>query len=263
MTLIITLAFIVGLTVGSFLNVVIRRGSKKQSIRGRSHCESCRETLGFWDLIPVLSYFLRKGRCRYCGAAFSRQYPLVESSTAILFSAAAYLFTPTLNSPASWLVLLGIWVGISASAAIFVSDFLYTIIPNGSVIILFILGIILLLKKNLGGNPGWYYDLAGAAIFALFFLALWFFSKGRWMGFGDVKLTPALALIVGFPASLSGFLFSFWLGGIFGIILLVIGRKKLKNQMPFGPFLILGFALAYFYSPTFIYLSGLYSILPA
>ncbi|MBI2053421.1 MAG: prepilin peptidase [Candidatus Sungbacteria bacterium] len=101
------------------------------------------------------------------------------------------------------------------------------------------------------------YDLGAALAIALFFASLWFFSRGTWMGFGDAKLALATSLAVGFPASLVAFLFSFWLGGIVGILLIAIGRKDMQSRIPFGPFLIAGALAAGVLAPYFFAYTGL------
>ena len=89
-------------------------------------------------------------------------------------------------------------------------------------------------------------------VLALFLAALWFLSRGRAIGLGDAKLIFSSSLLLGFPNSIVAFLFSFWLGGFIGVSLLIAGRKKLKSRIPFGPFILIGSALAYFFGPIFL-----------
>jgi prepilin signal peptidase PulO-like enzyme (type II secretory pathway) len=253
--------FVLGLAVGSFLNVVILRGIEKQSFRGRSQCLSCKKTLSWYELIPVVSFLIQKGRCRTCGAVLSFQYPLVELGTGILYVTAAYYvlgreaskYMESL-SPSTVASLLLVLVAIAAALVIIVVDLRSQIIPNGAALTLFITGILFTVIRLFQTNSGTevvldlIWNIGAAGIIALFLAALWFFSRGTWMGFGDVKLIFATSLIVGFPASVAALLFAFWLGGAFGIVFLLAQRLNLHSRMPFGPFIIVGAVLAYFFT---------------
>lgn len=262
-----TIAFVLllGLVVGSFLNVLISRSARGEKLGGRSRCESCHALLNAEELIPIISFFIQKGRCRNCGVLLSWQYPLVEAGTGILYAAAAWYLLPVekiFSAPLSSdsFLAMGYWlltaIGISAAIVIFVSDFLYQFIPDGAVLILFVLGLVVAFSRD-----SILKDTLGALLVSLFFAALWFLSHGRMMGFGDAKLTLATSLILGYPGAISAFLFSFWLGGTAGIILLLLRIKNLQDHLPFGPFILVGSALAFFFSEKFIFQSGLYEFL--
>ena len=261
MTLVVvSAAFFLGLLVGSFLNVVIRRGFKGEPLTGRSHCESCRKTLSPQELIPIISFFIQKGRCRNCDAKISWQYPIVEASTGVLYAIAAWYFLQYFVSSNPWSLVLGhgslVALGLSAAIVIFTSDFLYEIIPDGAVIILFILGVVAGVLRGSLLQDG----IAALAI-ASVFAAFWFFSRGRLMGFGDAKLSLATSLLLGYPVSISALLFSFWLGGLAGAMLLVLRIKKPQDHLPFGPFILMGSAAAFFFSQKFLLYAGINSIL--
>lgn len=246
--------FFVGLIVGSFLNVCILRGEKRESVRGRSRCPSCKKTLSFVELIPVVSFLLQKGRCRTCGAVLSLQYPLVELGTAFLYAGVFFFARDTfVFSFPSLLFFFALFAGIAASIVICVTDIRFTIIPDGALFVLLISALIFLflVPRNITTT------VASAAIFSSFLFSLWFFSRGVWIGFGDVKLVFVTSLLVGYPASFSAFLFSFWLGGIIGVLFLLLGKKSLKSALPFGPFIILGTFIAYFFSDIFFHTTGL------
>ena len=272
------LIFLFGTVIGSFLNVAIRRGYRGESLFGRSHCESCRKVLSPAELIPVFSFLWQKGKCRSCGAALSIQYPLVEATTGILFAAAAYLLFPanffdiSIFDFTRFLIVL---VSISAAIVIFAVDLKEKIIPEWPLRVLLTVGILASVFRASAASSGgisfdaffWsilFSDWITAILIAFIFAALWFFSGGRWMGFGDVKLILGTSLIVGYPASIAAFLFSFWLGSIAGGILLLSRRASLRSQIPFGPFILLGALLAYFISPWFFETSrlidGIYEI---
>lgn len=259
------ISFLFGVSVGSFLNVVILRGEKGESLGGRSRCNGCGKNLTAYELIPVLSYLWQKGRCRGCGIALSLQYPLVEFGTGLVFFAAFWWFYPRLVLDlSSFVFITALFVGLGAAIVIFVSDLRFQIIPNGGFLTLLILGIISTLARNWSVGSGGLlfvrglsYDGISALILSLILAALWFFSGGSWMGFGDVKLILALALILGFPASMVLFVFSFWLGGLVAIILLLSGKGTLGSKIPFGPFLLAGSVLAYFFTSDFLILTGL------
>ena len=266
----LTIVFLFGLMVGSFLNVVIMRGARSERLAGRSHCDSCGKILAWYELIPIVSFLYQKGRCLHCGAVFSVQYPLVELGTGVGFTAAAWY---VLNY-AQWtstvffsIIIGGVFIAIAATIVIFVADMAYQIIPNGAVLVLTLLGFFMVALRNgfvclqngfcaSSSSIGALNDIAASAGFTLFLFALWFFSHGKAMGFGDVKLIGATSLVLGFPASLIAFLFSFWLGGIAGIILLLACRSTLTSKIPFGPFILLGSVLAFFLSDIALSVAG-------
>lgn len=255
------LVFLFGLSVGSFLNVVILRGRRGENFGGRSKCESCKITLSPLELIPVVSFLLQKGRCRHCGTALSWQYPLVELGTALLYASAWLLwqkdfFPPTLQIPLPALLFMSA-LGLGAAMVIFVSDIRYRIIPNGAVLTLIGIGAVIRIFDQSSLIVSALSALVFSAVIALF----WFFSKGRAMGLGDAKLILATSLILGSPLSIPAFLFAFWSGGAAGILLLVSGVKTLKDPIPFGPFILIGAALAQFFGQSFLAFSGLSSLL--
>ena len=247
-------AFAGGLVIGSFLNVVILRGAVGAGFGGRSRCDACGVTLCWRELIPVFSFLRQKARCRSCGTALSWQYPLVEGVTALAFLFLAWRFLPLASVPtyAGAFVFLLAFPAAAALIVLIVSDFKFQILPDGATATLAIFGVAAgFARGTLAADAG------AALVCGLFFTALWFFSRGRWMGFGDGKLIFATSLVIGFPASIAGFLFSFWLGGIVGVFLIVLGSKGLQSRIPFGPFIIIGAVLAYVVSSRFLALTGL------
>lgn len=265
MELVLITLFLLGLAIGSFLNVVIDRGLRGERMTGRSYCESCGKTLTVWELLPIFSFVIQKGRCRACGIVLSLQYPLVELATGLSFAIAAWtIYSRVGFAPSSVVILFFVAIAVAAGIVIFVTDLKSSLIPNVPVLLLGFLGLVFtLLRSTAGGqfilwNLG--YDIGGALGIALFFFLLWFLSRGRMMGFGDSTLVFTTSLLIGFPTSIVAFLFSFWVGAIFGIVLLLLGFKSLKDKIPFGPFILIGTILAFFFSHRFLVLTGLITI---
>ena len=245
MNIILSIAiFIFGLAVGSFLNCVIYRLEQKKSfLKGRSYCPSCKHVLAWHDLIPVISFFILRGKCRYCGKKISWQYPAVEIATALLF---LLIF----NFQFSIFNICFLFFVSCFLIIIFVYDLKHYIIPDSviypAIIITFLYNLIL--------NPSFLVQnsiLAGIGA-SLFFLLIYLISRGKWLGFGDVKLALFMGLFLGFPAIISALFFSFLIGAIIGIILILLKRKGLKSEVPFGPFLIIGTYIALFWGERII-----------
>ncbi len=230
--------FIFGLAVGSFLNVVIcRLRTKEKILLSRSRCPQCGVVLKWYELIPVFSFLIQKGKCCYCHKKISWQYPLVEISTGLLFLLIVNKFG--LGLPITYYLLLITCFLI----IIFVYDLKHYIIPDRIVfpaigIALVNLGVRLPLWESYSQIYSQIYNSFLSAILASgFFLSLVLISRGKWMGLGDVKLTFLMGLILGWPNILLALFLSFLSGAIIGIFLIVFGQKGLKSQIPFGPFL--------------------------
>jgi leader peptidase (prepilin peptidase)/N-methyltransferase len=243
--------FLLGLSVGSFLNVVICRLETKEPILiGRSHCPKCRAVLKWYDLIPVLSFLIQRGKCRYCGQKISLQYPLVELATGSLFLGVQFLIfrssTPDiLSNISSFYYLLMICFLI----IIFVYDLKHYIIPDKIVYPAISISFIYQLSNgfdklaiDLYPEPAEGYKLfisylLAAFLASAFFLGLILVSHGKWMGLGDVKLAFLMGLILGWPNILAALFLAFLFGAVIGVALIIFGKKGLKSQVPFGPFL--------------------------
>ena len=253
--------------------MVIMRSERGEALTGRSHCDTCKKTLTWRELIPLVSFAYQKGQCRNCNTALSMQYPLVEFATGIIFAVTAGVMLHEViltGNIFSLLALCVILASIAAMIVVVVTDINHHIILNGSVMFLAVLGVMTTLARNgfmciprsASCTSFSFYGVAmdaTAGIGAVIFLfALWFFSKGRAMGFGDVKLIGATSLLLGFPLSILALLFSFWLGGIWGIGLLLARVRSLKSQIAFGPFIIAGTVLAFLFGQSFLMSSGFY-----
>ena len=237
--------FLFGLIVGSFLNCVIYRlKTNKSFLKGRSYCPNCKHQLQWPDLIPVLSFFLLKGKCRYCQKKISWQYPLVEIATGLLFLAIFNFSAP--GGPASgWLFSI-----IPFLIVIFVYDLKHYLIPDKviypAIAITFVYDV---LMSDILGMSDILISAFGAAGF---FLAIVLISRGRWMGIGDIKLAFLMGLVLGFPKILVALFLAFMAGAIMGMILVFLGKKTLKSEVPFGPFLVSGTFIALFWGEKLI-----------
>lgn len=254
----------VGAVVGSFLNVVIIRGERGEPLTGRSLCRSCRKILTPAELIPVLSFIIQKGRCLQCGTRLFWQYPLVEFATAGSYAVSAFMLLQKfpLNGE-FFFFLLASFLGIGAVVVVLVSDLKYYLIPDGAIFILFLLGgLAFFFRHRDTAVSGLALDFGSTLALSIFLVLLWFLSKGLWMGLGDGKLFFAIALLLGFPANLSAFLFSFWLGSLAGVVMMLWGKKQLGGLMPFGPFILAGGAAAFFWGESFFRFTGLLYFFP-
>lgn len=248
--------FIFGLIIGSFLNCVIYRISEDESfIKGSSYCPKCRHPLAFCDLFPVLSFIFLRGKCRYCKAPISWQYPLVELATAILFCL-IYYFNPISSFALySFLQIVFWWITASFFIIIFVFDRKYYIIPDEVIYPAIVLSLIWVFGSFLFGfldKEHVLENIISTLSISLFFFLLWFFSKGLAMGFGDVKLAIFLGLALGYPKSIVAVFLGFIFGAIIGLLLVAMKKKGLKSEIPFGPFLIVGAIVSMFWGEIII-----------
>ena len=254
--------FILGCCCGSFLNCVIYRLSTNQSfLRGRSFCPSCKHRLGFFDLIPILSFIILKGKCRYCGQRISIQYPLVEIATGLLFVLILNHELRIMNYGFNLGIILNSLFLILNSCfliIIFVYDLKHYIIPAKVVYPAIFTALIfnfftpLDMKLSNGARGDFYSFLLSALGASGFFFLIWLISRGKWVGFGDVKLVFLIGLFLGFPNVLVALFLSFFIGAIMGIGLIILGKKNLKSQVPFGPFLVMGTFIALFWGREII-----------
>lgn len=233
--------FFLGSVIASFAAVVAERLNTGQSwVKGRSACNSCGRELAAGDLVPVVSWLLARGRCRTCGVRIPASYAVGEAVLGTLF-ALAYLklgFSPAL------LALLGTF---SVLAFIVLYDLRHTVVPAVASSMLIILSLAYALLTS-GGAEQLGQTLMVAGAIGLAFFLLHYVSKGRAMGLGDSPVALALALLTGGSLAFAGLLFSFWIGAVIGIGILVAAPKghRMGIEVPFVPFLAAGYALAYF-----------------
>lgn len=251
---------ILGLIVGSFLNVVVYRINLAENlVTGRSYCPHCKNKIRWYDNIPVLSFLILKAQCRDCKGKISWQYPSVEIFTGVMFAAVGWKFfdlADVATFPAT-VFYLGI---VSFLIAIFVYDWLFLEIP-GLVLwpaIGWTIAFNLIFdwsRLSLGSNllnlSTYSGTLAAFAAFMFFFLMV-AVSREKWMGMGDAYLVILLGLIVGWPNILLALMLAFSIGAIIGIVLIALGKKKMSSQIPFGPFLVAGTFITIFFSESII-----------
>jgi leader peptidase (prepilin peptidase) / N-methyltransferase len=251
---------LLGLIVGSFLNSVTYRLDKGESfVLGRSYCPNCRHQLYWLDLVPLFSFIFLLGQCRYCKKKISWQYPIVELATGILFVLIFqfFIFHQGLIS-FNFQNFFNVFYLLIASCLfiiIFVYDLKHYLIPDGVVYSGIILAILFDIFYPLffAHNHGLILQYALSGFFAcLFFLAIFLISKGRWMGFGDVKLSLFMGFFLGYPKIIVALFLAFFTGAIIGVGLIILKKKKISSEIPFGPFLVAGTFLALFLGGTLI-----------
>lgn len=230
MALAVVVVGVLGAATGSFLNVVIHRLPRGESVvRPRSRCPACSNQLAERDNIPVLSWLMLRGRCRSCGDPISPRYPLVELATAVAFAAVAALRGVDLDL----LWALALVAGLFAAAAI---DLEHRIIPNRLVIPLALWGALTATTIRLDELPE--LAFAGGGAFAFLLVAALVSPSG--MGMGDVKLAGTMGLYLG-ESMVPAMLFAFLAGSLVGLAIIAVKREAgRKTAVPFGPFLALG-----------------------
>lgn len=234
--------FVLGLIMGSFLNVVSTRMGTGVGIGGRSKCDHCGTELRWFELVPVLSFFALGGKCRTCGARLSRSHPIVELSTGFLFALTfgGFLTHGSLPRLAIELVLMSSIIVIGAY------DARHMIIPQIPLALFLITAIV---------APGAYADgitlsverlFAGLTLFAPFYV-LWRASDGRWIGLGDADLAACIGFYLGMTAGFGAVVLAFGVGAIYASVVLIGAAfgKKYRREVPFAPFLLIGFVIAF------------------
>ena len=243
----VALCALLGLLVGSFLNVVIWRVPRGESVvRPPSSCTACGARVRPRDNLPVVGWLLLRGRCRDCGAAVSRRYPLVELGCAALFAVMGLRFGADAVLPAYlYLAAVGLALALIDLDCKRLPDALT--LPSYPVV-----AALLALAVALGSDSGSLGRalLGGVAMFAVYFALAFAYPAG--MGFGDVKLSGVLGMgmaWLGWGAWTVGLFLGFLFGGLFGVALILARRGGRKTAVPFGPFMLLGFLVAVLAGP--------------
>ncbi len=251
----LTLVFILGAIIGSFLDVIITRFNTGESINGRSRCLSCGKKLVWYELVPLLSYLALRGRCGVCHSRIPMRLLVSEILLGLLFVLA---FLHAFSLP----VLIFNWLLISVLVVVTFYDIEHMIIPNSLVLV----------TTALVGFLWWFmygpvfsWGLLVSALLAAvgsfsFYASLWGVSKGRWIGFGDAKLAVPLGFILGPAGAFSFVIYSFWVGAAISVCLIGIQKLlkrgqtrlpflrtpvKMKSEVPFAPFMVIAFLLVY------------------
>lgn len=240
--------FIVGLAIGSFLNVCIYRIPRKKSlVYPPSHCPQCGESIKWYDNIPLISYLLLKGKCRSCHHPISVRYPIVEALTGVLFLF-SYFFHHSLN-----ILFFKNLIFISFLIPIFFIDLEKGIIPNSLSYGLIISGFILSFFTHSFFSSLWGIGIGGGIFSTIYFLG-YLFLKQEGMGMGDIKMAMGIGVFLGGKLSLIAFFISFLIGGIVAAFFLFTHLKKRKDKLPFAPFLVMGALISLFYGEKLLYL---------
>lgn len=238
--IVLTICFIYGLLIGSFLNVCIYRIPEKQSVVVvRSHCMSCGKQIKWYDLVPLVSFLILRGRCRYCKAKLSWQYPAVEALNGILYGIIVLVNGFNITS-------ILYCLATSALLALSMIDWRTYEIPPSFNIFIGILGIIRLILDL----PHWYNYVIGFVSVSGFLLLIFLVTKGRGIGFGDVKLMAAAGLLLGWKLIILSLGLGCVLGSIIHITLMYVKDKD--RVLAFGPYLSLGIFISMLYGEQII-----------
>ncbi len=246
--------FLIGTTLGSFINVLSLRFSpgkpvfRREVFFSRSYCPYCKTRLSWYELIPILSFLIQKGKCRHCKKPISWQYPIVELLGGIGLTISFLVFTNNLKLAAVWGLILLVLLLVS------IIDLRNLLIPGELVLVLIVLGVVSIFwhpESYLGYfslmitkfSSYWLNHLAGSLLTLVFFGGMVFFSREKIMGWGDVQMGLAGGLILGWPDIILALMLSFLIGGMAGLFCLLAKKKHRKDYLAFGPFFSLGVVL--------------------
>lgn len=249
--------FLLGLTLGSFVNAAVWRiKHKKDLMFGRSECTKCHYTLGWRDLIPLVSWLTLRGKCRKCRKPISVQYPLVELAVAAFF-VASLAFWPLGFDGATQLLQFSVWLVAGVMMAIlFVYDLKWLILPDKVVFPFIGVSAMMAILYSLRADSGIEFlgNIAGSLlILSGFYMLIYIYSKGKWIGFGDVKLGIGLALLLSnWQLALVAFFLANLIGTLVFAPLMATKRISRQTHIPFGPFLIIGTVIAMLFGYSII-----------
>jgi len=248
--------FIFGASIGSFLNVLIDRLPKDESINGRSHCDYCKKKIAWFDMFPVLSFFILGGRTRCCHKKLSWQYPIVEIITGLLFvliSNFEFLISKQISifqQPIANFIYFGL---ISCLIVIFVTDFKYHLISDYVLLALFIFSVFYHLTTIYNHLQLFLTVFIPSGLIVAFLIWLiYFISKEKAMGLGDVYLSAIIGFLLGWQAGFLALYIGFVTGATFGLLLIILKNKKLKSKIAFGPFLVIGTIVMLFWGEKIV-----------
>ena len=254
----IVYTFILGAIVGSFLNVVSLRYNTGRHLKGRSGCPSCKHPLAWFELIPILSFIFLKGHCTSCRSKISFQYPLIETLTGVLFAGIFIKINALLYFAPQIFVLTFLYYAVCFSllVVILIYDWKHKIIPDGFV---YAFGLIAAVHALFFFGSGW--DLIAGPLVFLPFYFLWLVSAGKWIGFGDGKLALGIGWFLGIIDGISAIVLAFWIGAVVSLIAIATRKHiSMKSEIPFAPFLILGFWLVFYFGWDVVGLHAIMSL---
>ena len=248
MTMVVTVIFVFGLIIGSFLNALIYRLSVADSVfRGRSYCPDCKHVLASRDLVPVVSYIALRSRCRYCKKKISIQYPAVELATAISFLLIYLRFIGGGSQHA--LLMIGAYMLYTCFLiVIFVYDLRYYLILDVVTLPAIVIGFAL----NMLLGVSWVSMLMGAIVAGGFFALQFFFSRGKWIGGGDIRLGALMGVLTPWPYILVALFIAYLSGSIIGMGLMMSRMKHLESKLPFGTFLTVATFITMLWGPQLL-----------
>lgn len=247
--------FLFGTVIGSFLNVVIFRHNSGRSFGGRSGCLKCSRNLEWYELIPIFSFLFQGGKCRKCNTGISFLYPVIEFSMGLitLFLFARFVFYLPLSVGNFLYFVLFHALVFSIMLVIAGYDMRHKIIPNNLVYPLMVItfaGLFFSEFASFHFHPATLSAISAGPIVALPLFLLWAITKGKGLGFGDVKLAIAIGFLLGISRGFAALIVGFWAGAIVGLIIMAVKGKlsARKMQVPFAPFLVLGTIIAFFFN---------------
>lgn len=289
--LFLLIGFAIGAILGSFIKALADRSLNNKSFWGRSYCPNCKHKLGWYDLFPILSYILLSGKCRYCHKKIGTEYLLIEVVMGLLIGFLFWQSFPGINLSLdpirytlSLLDLLFKTFFISVLVVLFLTDIKEMFIPDRIVIPAVYISVIYLVSLTAFKIGYLYYYLSQSALGRLllpphneyfqrhalitaepliysllmgfliggFFWLIIIITRGKGMGGGDVKLGALIGLALGLPLSLVALMGSFFSGALLSLVLILFGRKKFGQTIPFGPFLVSGSLVALFWGERIV-----------
>jgi prepilin signal peptidase PulO-like enzyme (type II secretory pathway) len=242
-----------GLLIGSAINAMVWRLYVGRSwVKGRSVCPDCGHELAARDLVPVASWLLLHGRCRYCGKKIHWQYPVVELVTAVAFGLSGYAMVTAGELD---VVKLGFWlVLLTMLIVLAVYDARWMLLPDKVMLPMIVVAFAYALSASaIAHSPRMLAGFLAAAVMAGgVFYSIVFFSKGRAMGGGDIKLAFAMGLMLGPSNTAVALLLAFNTAAVVGIAMIAIRRRSRRDQIPFGPYLVGGTVAAFLYGQQIV-----------
>lgn len=237
-----SLSFVFGTAIGSFCNVVIYRlHSGDSPLRGRSYCPSCKHTLGAHDLVPLVSYLLLSGKCRYCRKKISSQYPLVELAMGVI------ALGMVLHFGVSWAALAGTALG-AFLLVIFVYDLKFELILDR----VSIPAMVVAVASSVAMHRTFTSVALGGILGAGFFLLQYLLSRGAWIGGGDIRLGAVLGLALGWPLVIVSLVIAYGTGAIVALVLIATRKRTMASMVPFGTFLSLAGVITFLWGDAIL-----------